>query len=89
MLSFQREASKLHFLIRPNSGTIARATKAQQKFTPRFTPCSTFTLTATGSCHFSQVPSILSVYLPAGSDDKIASFDYEPSVHAPSLSDPL
>src|SRR5687768_1067755 len=89
ILSFQRPASKVNFLIRPNIGTIASRSSERQKLTPRLTFCSTFTETGIWVCHFSHVPSTRRVYFPAGRDESIASFDRSPSVQEPSLSVPL
>lgn len=89
ILSFQRLDSNEIFLKSPSIGTIANISNAHTKFTPRFTFCSTLTVTGIWTCQFCHVPSTLSLYLPAGNEDNIASFDFPPSVHAPSLSLPL
>src|SRR4051812_4014817 len=89
ILSFQRLDSNDHFLISPKNGTSNNTTNAQQKFTPRLTPCSTFTETGIGCCQFCHVPSTFSVYLPAGSDDNVASWSWPPSDHDSPSSTPL
>src|SRR5690348_13945136 len=79
ILSFHRFDSNENFRNRFSSGMISSKTNAPQKLTPRFTLCSTFTVTGICCCQFCHVPSTRKVYFPAGSEDKIASWSGPPS----------
>src|ERR1035437_6819310 len=89
MLSRHRLDSNENLRKKPKTGTMARSNTAQQKLTPRFTPCSTFTLPGFFTCQFCHVPSTRNVYCPAGSDERVASVVLSPSLHDSPSSTPL